>query len=235
MTKLTMSSKLTLFLVTLTGCAVSYPAGWAGRARTPEVVAATPGVMYGRAPLRWDVAGGDRIHIDVRDAAVASGMGLYRQEIRFTATYASAPDARIVCETEPSGPGVPRTRFGCWSEAGGGEPIRFWMAPGADCQMRDGAVVDTLTTPECWHGELAVPGEQIRLRHGHLQSTGSPVGYVSWVDDGGGMLLAADIVSEMRVELFDPQPARPVAAALRRRLVLLTVALSWWEHASSPG
>lgn len=229
-----MSSKLTIFLVALTGCAVSYPVGWARRAQTPELVTATPGVMYGRAPLSWDVADGDKIHIAVRDAAVTSGMGLYRQEIRFTATYASAPDVRIVCETEPSGPDVPRTHFGCWSEPRDAEPIRLWMAPGADCRMRDGAVVDALTTPECWHGELAVRGQRLRLRHGHLQSTGSPVGYVSWVDDGDGMLLAADIVSEMRIELFDPQPARPVAAELRRWLVLLTVALSWWEHAASP-
>jgi hypothetical protein len=223
-----------IFLVVLTSCAVSYPAGWEGRAPSPEVVTATPGVMYGQAPRRWDVAGGDKIEVDVRAAAVTSGAGLYREDIRFAIAYASAPGGRLVCETEPAGPDFPETRFGCWSESTASEPVRFWMAPDTGCRAVDSAALDTLTTPGCWRGELTVRGQRIQLRHGYLQATGSPVGYISWVDDRDGVLLAADIVREMSVRLFDPSAARPVSAELRRSLVLLTVALSWWEHATSP-
>ncbi len=219
-----------VLLLWLCGCAVTYPSGWTRRAAPPELLKATPGVMYGDAPLSWDTAAGERILVEVQDASVASGLGHSASSFRFDVAFRGASQERILCGTQPAGPDVPETRFGCWSPESERELLRFWLAPNLGCPL--GSPAQTLTTRECWNGELSLDGEQVQLRHGHLESTGSPVGYLSWVGERQQLLLAADIVREMQVELFDASPAEGVPATLRRRLVLLTVALAYWEHAS---
>ncbi len=211
-------------------CTVIRPPGWpAGDEQPTTVVQATPGVMYGVAPWSWDVTGGERIRIDVDEASVTSGFGMYHAEIAFTATLGQD---QIRCESEPSGANVPKTRFGCWSTGSGAEALTFWLAPGEDCPARHVAHVSTLTTPRCWNGALTMGEQQTTLRHGYLESTGSPVGYVSWLSAAGEVLIAADIVTEMQVRFYEPKKELP--AQVKRRLILVTVALSWWEHASRP-
>lgn len=185
--------------------------------------------MYGAAPTSWDLPSGETILIAVDRASVTSGFGLYHAEIAFTA---SLPGEQIRCESEPAGPNVPRTRFGCWSTGPGTDDLSFWLAPGEDCPARNASHVSTLTTPSCWNGELTVNGARASLQHGYVESTGAPVGYVSWVSASNELLLAADIVTEMQVRLYEPPKELP--AQVKRRLILLTVALSWWEHAARP-
>jgi hypothetical protein len=76
---------------------------------------------------------------------------------------------------------------------------------------------------------LSLNGQDIELHHGYLESTGSPVGYVSWVAADGTPLVAADIVRELQIELYEVQ-RQP--KQMKRMLALATVALHWWEHAS---
>ncbi len=228
-----MTTALRLSLVAsslaLGACAVVRPPGYPDSDDNAVIVQATPGKPYGVAPTSWDLPNGERIRINVLRAAVTSGMGMYTADIAFTATM--GPD-EIHCESEPTSPGIPPTRFGCWSIRGS-EKLTFWLAPGEDCPPKHIAHAKTLTTPACWHGEASVNGETTVLRHGYLKSTGSPVGYVSWLSATKEPLLAADIVLETSVRLY--QPKRDLPAATRRNLTLLTIALAWWEDASRPG
>lgn len=211
-------------LLLLPACAVAYPTGWEERGVRTELVSATPGVAYSAAPRSWDLASGDRIGVDVAAHSVTSGLGAYRADMRFSVAHAGATE-KLDCATDPTGPDVPRTRFGCWSAA-----VRFWLAPDLDCPARDGGAARSLTTPACWQGEALVHGQRLRLQHGTLRSTGAPVGYIAWVDERDEAVLAANIVGELQIELFD---VRPLPPAQRRALVELTVALSWWEHAAA--
>ncbi|WAS98815.1 hypothetical protein [Nannocystis punicea] len=217
--------------VALLACAVTYPPGWPAGEQQPQVVQATTGVSYGAAPVSWDLPEGAQIRIDVARRSVSSGMGAYVADIQFAAAYVDDPDLGIDCATEPTGPGVPRTRFGCWSRA---DPaaLRFWMAPGADCPARHVGAARTLLRPECWQGELEVHGRRLQLRHGFLGSSRVPASSVSWIDEHEQGLLAADFVRKQQLHLFDG--STPPPPELRRTLVLLTVALGWWEDASSP-
>jgi len=211
----------------LCGCSLAYPPGWDERVRPGEVIRPTPGVMFGMAPRSWDLPSGERIVISVERASLLRGIGLYRADLDFTATYAGTAES-IRCKSEPSGPGVPRTRFGCWS-AGRTDDLRFWLAPDEDCPARPVAHVRTLTSPRCWRGHLTADGEGVELRHGYLVSTGSPVGYLSWSTHDHHPLLAADIVGGT-VTVFDVRRGAPLTARARRSLVLVTLALRWWEQ-----
>ena len=73
--------------------------------------------------------------------------------------------------------------------------------------------------------------ERIELRHGYLKSTGSPVGYVSWVSSEGKVLLAANIVGGA-IKVFDVGDEAPLRGSVRRSLILMTVAFYWWEQAA---
>ena len=64
----------------------------------------------------------------------------------------------------------------------------------------------------------------------YVESTGAPVGQVSWISDANELMLAADIVTEMQVRVYAPD--RDLPAEDQRRLMLLTVAVSWWQHAT---
>lgn len=190
------------------------------------VIEATSGHMYGFAPLSWDLPDGEQIKIDVDRAGITSGLGLYHAEFAFTATLGGE---QLRCESEPSGPDVPMTRFGCWS-MGESKDVTFWLAPDEVCPARHVSHVSTLTTPGCWNGKLTMNGERASLHHGYLEATGSPVGYVSWTTEANELLLAANIVTGLQVRVYEP--TRELPEQLKRRLLLLTVALSWWEHAA---
>lgn len=210
-------------------CTVIRPPGWPASDQEPTVIQATSGRMYVTAPTSWDLPSGETILVAVDRASVTSGFGLYHAQIAFTA---SLDREQIRCESEPAGPSVPQTRFGCWSIGSGADKLEFWLAPGEDCPARHMPYITTLTTPSCWNGELTMNGQRASLQHGYVESTGVPVGYVSWMSSANELLLAADIVTEAQVHIYEPKRALP--DQVKRRLILLTVALSWWEHASQP-
>lgn len=208
---------------------MSHPAGWPSDDRAPLVIRATPGHMYGAAPTSWDVPGGGRLRIDVAQARITSGAWGYQTDFAFTASLGGET---IRCETEPQGAHVPHTRFGCWSTSGGTDQVAFWMNPGPACAADARSYSSMRTTPGCWRGAATLDGRRVLLDHGYNQTTDVRVGYISWLTPGDRLLLAADIVADMQVRIYRPQHALP--PKLERHLMLLTVALSWWEHASEP-
>lgn len=209
----------------LSACTIVRPPGWPTTERKPVILEATPFRPYGFAPTSWDLPTGERITIDVQELELTSGIGDQRLEARFSV---SLGDERVRCASDPSGDGVPETRFGCWSADR--QDLSFWLAPGVGCSGRPHA--ETLTSARCWDGEATVLGQRVLLSHGSLAQTDSPVGYVTWrAADRGTLLLAADIVSELSTALYLPD--RPVPSEVHRKLVLLTVALSFWEHAQA--
>lgn len=212
----------------LLACSVKHPPGWPEGQAPGEVISAARGGMYSLAPRRWDLADGRQIRVDLAKFSIVSLWGKAAAEVQFTAAYVDDPDPGLDCATEPTGPGVPETRFGCWSRA---EPqvLRFWLAPGVDCRLQQPIRVNK--RPECWQGELMIQGQRFRLRQGQLRRLGWPIGHIAWVDEREQALLAADIVREQQFRLY----AGPIAPTpeLRRALVLLTVALAWYEHATS--
>lgn len=215
-------------VIALVACSVKHPPGWPDEAVAGEAITATRGVMYSVAPRRWDVPGGEEIRVDVDAFEIVSGWGRAAAAMRFSAAYVGEPASGLACATEPTGPGVPETRFGCWS-ATDPAALQFWLAPGAGCPA--GQPLRNVKRPECWQGESTVNGRRIRLRHGHLRGNGWPVGEIAWVDEDEQALLVADIVREQQYLVY-PGPIAPTAA-LRRALVLLTVAFAWYVHATS--
>ncbi|PCC73912.1 hypothetical protein SAMN02745121_06168 [Nannocystis exedens] len=111
-----------------------------------------------------------------------------------------------------------------------GAAPRSWGLP--DGAARHAQAAGTLLRPECRQGELEAHGRRLSLRHGDLRASKAPVGYVTWIDERGQALLAADIVRAQQLRLYDG--SAEATPELRRSLALLTVALAWWEQASSP-
>lgn len=217
--------RLSSVALALSACTVVKPPGWPVPEPEPVLIEATPWRPYGFAPTSWDLPGGERIAIDVKDLRQTSTFGDQRLQADFAVSLGGE---RVRCATEPAGADVPETRFGCWSADR--KDVSFWLAPGAGCSGRPR--IETLGSSRCWNGEATVRGQRVLLDHAFLAQTGSPVGYVTWrAGDGGRLLLAADIVPELTTRLYLPE--RPVPPEIHRRLVLLTVALSFWEHAQS--
>jgi len=213
----------------LSACSVIHPAGWTSDERGEVVIHATPGHMYGAAPTSWDVPGGGQIHIELSRAYVASAARAYRADIAFTASMGGEA---IRCQTDPHRAHLPSTRFGCWSTSGGTDRVAFWMNPGAACAADSRSYFSMLTTPGCWRGAATLDGRHVLLDHGYERTTDARAGYISWTTPQDQLLLAANIVTDMQVRVYRPTKAIP--PKLERRLMLLTVALSWWEHASEP-
>lgn len=210
------------------GCTVVTPPGWPveSDAEPSEVLSATPGVMYGFAPTSWDLPDGRQVAVEVDRCVVGSGVTRALTDVEFAVVFGDSSAPGIRCRTNPAGDGIPQTRFGCWTEGDSGASGRFWLAPGAACEH---GTVETSTRSECWSGELTSPDGPVALVHGYLENTGSPVGYLSWVSPQGP-LLAADIVTDQQIRLFDLAGNLPAPA--HDRLLLYTVALSFWEHAT---
>ncbi|MBN1771809.1 MAG: hypothetical protein JXB32_11140 [Deltaproteobacteria bacterium] len=214
-------------LVATLGCTVVTPPGWPVEPDAePQVLAATPWVMYGFAPTSWDLPDGRQIGIEVDRCVVGTGLARALTDVEFSVAFRDSPAPGIRCRTDPTGEGVPETRFGCWTEGDAGGSSRFWLAPGGGCAY---GAIETATRPHCWNGEFTGPDGPISLVHGYLEDTGSPVGYLSWVGPPGPVI-AADIVIDQQIRIHDLVGDLP--AASRDRLLLHTVALSFWEHAT---
>lgn len=215
-----------LALLMSAACTVHYPSGWTQRITPAQTIQATPWVVYSKAPRSWDSPDGERIHVDVVDATISFGFGSLRTNFYYGVQYERAPSDAIVCMSSPSGPGIPPTRFGCWSTEPG--VLAFWLSTSPAC---DPGAKRTLSTPECWTGEGVAAGQPVRLEHAYFEETGEPAGYLVWSRDDGAPLLAADFVVEQQIQLFDMPHAQPTPQQ-RRLLVLLSVAMAFLQHAS---
>jgi hypothetical protein len=194
------------------GCAVVKPAGWPEPEPPARALKAAAGHMYGLAPTHWDGPGG-RVLVDVEDA---------RRDRRGLAMTFSVKRGGVAlrCASDASPAlGEAGARFECFSES-----VHFWLAPGAACPLD---APETLQNPACWYGRARLDGQTVHLEHGYMERLGAVVGYLTWTTPSGELLMAADVVSKLRIALYDT-----CHTSLREPLTLLTVALSWFQHAA---
>ncbi len=217
--------------LSLAACRVTNPDGYdtLREAAPEERVTATPGVMYGFAPRSWDLVDGRQISVELDRARVSSGMGLYAADIAFDVQLeGSAAVPPLRCETRPSGPRVPETRFGCWSED---ESVEYWVGAGRECHDRNVNAARTLGRPECWEGTLRVGDVTYHVDFGHAGRGEWVIDRVTWTDANSAVVQAADLVAEMRVELYRDEA---LPEDQRDALALHAMALHQWVHVQSP-
>jgi len=209
------------------GCTLIEPAGWPQERRpTPtRKIAATPGVMYGYVPLSWDLENGRTVAIDVDELRLPP---LARTaDVAFSVAYVDDPARRLDCSSELAPP--EDGWFRCEGPGTNGQSVRFRLGPGQRCELSVAEHYRTLTNPACWRGTLDTGAHHFMLDRGHFERNGVVVGYVSWLE-GQSPVLAANIVAELQIQLHDKTP-QPHPAD--EDLVLATIALHWFEHATS--
>ncbi|MCA9593851.1 MAG: hypothetical protein KC776_11090 [Myxococcales bacterium] len=212
----------------LVGCsAVVNPPGYDALARSRGVVLARASILEQTGDARtslWKLPDGRRLSVRVLRRRVQPSPLLFSADLELVVSWLSphtGPKA-ITCTTEPEGPDAPETRFGCRSQ---GDPATtFWIAPGLDCPARPGAYIETLRTPACWNGRLAMPPARYSLEHAHL--TGGRVApQILWSDATHHPRLAARFHTGSTIELFGMGKRDDV-------LVLHTLALGIWQEAT---
>ena len=208
---------LPVLLAVAAGCAVTHPPDYEQLAdEEPAVIQATRGVMYGIAPRSWDLPDGRKVVVESERASLVAGMGFYRVDAAFE-IHVGGGGPSLKCATDPAGPGLGETRFGCWDDAG---QIAFEFASGEACTARNLQVARTMTTPSCWRGVLDVGGEAYEVAYAHLAKSKVVVDRVTWTDADGRVVQAADIVSGVRIELFGAGPASDADVLVLHALAL---------------
>lgn len=203
------------------GCAVHHPAGYETlRAAAPEeAIEATPWVVHAAAPRSWDLPDGRRVRIE--------GTGeprLFRSRLAFTVAVEGAPHLSLRCETDP--PDMD-SRFVCRSETL--SAVSYAIAPGPGCSGQGSAALGTLRRPDCWRGTFRTGTETYEVAFGYLERRRWAVDRVSWVDGQGQPVQAADLVAELRVELYR---AEGIDEVERDLLMLHALALHHWVQAT---
>lgn len=208
------------------GCTVVDPPGWPEERRPQPTrrIVATPGVMYGFAPLSWDLPDGRTVAVDVDELRLPP---LARTaDVEFAVAYVDGPGHALRCSTDFAP--LEEGWFRCTGADGQGRPITFRLGPGERCELSIAGHMRTYATPACWRGSLTTVDGTFALERGYFENNGVIVGYVSWVDDEGPVF-AANLVSEMQIALHDGgRPRHPADDSL----VLTTVALHWFEQAT---
>jgi len=200
----------------LVGCHVTNPRGYDQLTTAPHVEPLAP-VQEG--PLTWRMPDGGRVTIEMEPSWVHVGTRRFRADLAYSATFGTLT---LHCATEPKGPGVPETRFGCWSDA---EDVTFWVAPDTACPARHTAYRQTLRTPACWRGVLTTPTTKYTTAHAYITQRGHVIHRVSWLDETGTVQQAADLVVERRPRIFHATETD------RALLSLHAVALQFWLDA----
>ena len=213
---------------TLAACAVVDPPGWTARQALPvSKIRAKPWVMYGVAPHQWVSAFGE---IGIVYDRWLTAVGPYSPGMRFDVRFRGSEEPGLTCQmyVEPSGAFVsyPETHgalFACVSS--GIRGVVF--AEGIGCRYPAHPF-----EPSCHHGLLRIGEDRFVFVQGFLKRYGAPVGYLSFTSSPGELFGAANIVSEMSIDLW----MRPVTSEDERRrqrfLVLLTAALHQFHHAT---
>lgn len=208
-------------------CTVVEPLGWPAERRPAPTrkIVATPGVVYGYAPLSWDLSDGRTVVVDVDELRMPP---LARAaELDFTVGYRDDPGHAIRCATglDPGAKGW----FRCTGVDAQGQPVTFTMGVDADCELSVTRHMQTYKTLACWEGEAQLSSGAVQLDRGYFERNGIAVGYVSWVRDGQP-IYAANIVGELSISVYDGAGSHHPDD---EELALLTIALHWFEHASS--
>lgn len=191
---------------------------------TSYEVRPTPGVLFGVTPRSWDLPDGRKVLVEVERAGLTSGFGFYKADLAYEL---SLGDLVLECATEPSGPSVPETRFGCWS-SGQGREVTFWMAPDEECPARNLGFAKTMKTPACWRGVLTTPERSYEVVYswGSLGGRGTPLGGISWVDVARDVSVQAVYLEQSALMEVYTSPARPDDEA--DLLLLHALALHIW-------
>jgi len=201
----------------LSGCTTVYPTCWPRGEPSAYALRATPWKAFGKSPRSWDLPDGRQIEVDGHASS------------SFVVAFARAPESRIRCATRPDGPGLPETRFACWSEPD--RATTFVLAPGEPC----GSNFTAVTRPACWTGVLTRNGARATFHRGYLKPSAIPFDRVTWVDDRQQLVLAADYILDTQIELY-PGPA--AAPWPDDTLILVAVAFAYWDKtwgSHSPG
>lgn len=215
-------------LLVLPGCRVAHPPGYLELAsKDPHLTAQrVPG------PGQWEFSDARRVSFDLQRSSRASGMGVFRLELRFEVMFTDASEDRLACKTLPDEP------FACRS-TGAGTPWTVAITPRDGCKLKDLATVQTLLDPLCWKGNVITTGGTYDFEFAYLQgSRRAPqdaagtrgrgrIDRIVWTNADGDAVQALDAVSEVRVELYR-------AGALPEddgdALLLSAMALHQWVH-----
>lgn len=213
-----------LGITLMVGCTLIEPPGWPAQRRGAATrrVVATPGVMYGYAPLSWELPDGRTLAVDVDELRLVPAART--SEVAFSMAFVDDPSHQIRCTSSLA----PRDQgwFRCAGTDAAGQPIRFRLGPGQDCEMSMARHTELYTTPSCWRGVVELGRGTLQLERGYYTRSGIVVGYISWTDNGTPVL-AASIVNELQVQIYDG-PGSPGESD--DDLMLVTLALHWFEQ-----
>lgn len=221
MKRFSLSGLFIVLIMMLTGCAVHHANGYQALVESPEEdVSATPFVMYGVAPWSYDLPDGRQVLIE----SISSDF--IGPDFAFAITL---DDVELTCATNPRGPGIPETRFGCWSsDASVGNS--FWMAPDQGCSKLGARTLHLATRPDCWQGELTTPKTRYDVEYSTMKKSKAAVAQISWVDAVGEPVLAVNSIVELRMKMH---MTRELDQPERDGLVLNALALHYWYHVST--
>jgi hypothetical protein len=210
-------SLLILASLSALSCSTVPPTRFAERAALQHVsVEAKPWVMYGAAPVRWLVPEGELV-IDVHEATAVAIVGTYSLALAYTVTLESGSEPGLRCDASSDKSHL----LACHG------PNDVELELGGGCRYPD-----DLLSPPCRRAVLHVAGQRFHVEEGWVETLGVPSGELSIVDRDGDLVAAANIVSEMRFDVWVP-PAR--AKPFDRRLALMVIAAyHQWEHRKDP-
>lgn len=203
---------LALVALGLAGCIVN-PPGWPERQPEPYVLRATIGKPFGRYPWSWTLPNTKRIEISPDET------GLH-------AFYTDAPERRLRCDEDVQRPGYPHARLVCWSAWDDGNSIRFWLAPDVDCPWTAFSQIGTNANRSCWSGAAVVGGRSLTFLRAHQKGTNYPMDRATWLGDDGELVLAADFVTSLKIELY---PRARAPEPVDERMALLVASIAYWD------
>lgn len=174
--------------------------------------------MFGYAPLSWDLPDGRTAVVRVDELR---NPALRDPRTRFTVAYQDDPTHAVQCSSGGVSDG--EGWFRCTGAGADEQPLRFVLGRRQSCTR------SSLTDVECWRGDARLGATELKLDRGYLEQSGVVVGYVSWLESRQPVF-AANLVVDTGIDIHDR------GDELHERdadLLLLTVALHWFEHAST--
>jgi len=194
-----------------------------------ERISGERGVMYGFAPVAYNLADGRQVVVDLDRDSLTSGRLLFAMDIGFEVGFATSSESpRLRCETRPNGPTDLEVRFGCWNADAS---IQYWVGIGEECSDRRLGAVETSQRPECWEGVLAVEDEMYTVAFGQFGRNEWVLNRVAWTDADGTIVQAANLVAKHSVQVHS---AAELPEEHRDAITLHALALHQWIHLQDP-